>query len=627
MRSTPINRAVRALLVYLVVSLHKGHGLCPSKNGTVVDWWIIYQQRSMPFFHFYVDSTSNSDISFHKPESPDSVLSKAADLIIDGVLPQYFLYSYDLINLMRVSKTVTFPMYSKWMQGILASDRNTENGFWILHNNFLFPAISNGKLQPPTSSSWRSVTIGDSSEDLFYVCLSLETRENLLDSVKNILAGNPFIYHKKLTDLKLEEYFTEITEKNHPFSLLASANAYMECLTATKEAQRHRCMYQFATKNVRSIQVYTRPRGLMQGGRKFCYGHQTSALFEFSDLDDSGPTNAISSNNMFVISDEVTSERYGVVCFGQDIAATSDTVAVMICGKLPGLWRTMVQASQLTNWGCPNHGLGEKGDVKQMQHMHKPHHHGIPSPLTQSFTAQVKTPEVRRLKRDTTSQESSTKTRQLRSKRNTNKKRRRSKREAPEDEEREESFEHPKKKDVDFKKSQNGHEKFLKYEEREDAGKDKSNSKLERYMEIKMPVEKPSREKEPPKTVIRINTLDELQKSVVENENQLIAIFCRKGCRYCAATEPKFQMLIDHFKKEHVDFFHVDVGEIDMPYQLAVEWTPYVRFKPRGVTQLSPYEWKEFSGEEYNFRTMYQFLDDHLEKMEGNIKMTRTSRG
>lgn len=52
-------------------------------------------------------------------------------------------------------------------------------------------------------------------------------------------------------------------------------------------------------------------------------------------------------------------------------------------------------------------------------------------------------------------------------------------------------------------------------------------------MEIKMPVEKPSREKEPPKTVIRINTLDELQKSVVENENQLIAIFCRKGMRRC----------------------------------------------------------------------------------------------
>jgi hypothetical protein len=88
-------------------------------------------------------------------------------------------------------------------------------------------------------------------------------------------------------------------------------------------------MYQFATKNIRSVQVYTRPRGLLQAGRRFCYGQQTSALFEFGGLGDSDPTNVIPSNNMFVISDEVTSEQYGLVCFGQDIAANSDTVAVM----------------------------------------------------------------------------------------------------------------------------------------------------------------------------------------------------------------------------------------------------------------------------------------------------------
>jgi hypothetical protein len=129
----------------------------------------------------------------------------------------------------------------------------------------------------------------------------------------------------------------------------------------------------------------------------------------------------------------------------------------------------MVQASQLTHWGCPNHGLGEKEVVKHMDHVQKPKHHGIPSPLTQSLAAQVKTPEVRRLKRDTTkSQNPSTK---MRPKRNTNdKKHKRSKREASGNEDRKESFQHPKKKEVDFKKSENGHEKFLKYEEKEDAG-------------------------------------------------------------------------------------------------------------------------------------------------------------
>ena len=48
-------------------------------------------------------------------------------------------------------------------------------------------------------------------------------------------------------------------------------------------------------------------------------------------------------------------------------------------------------------------------------------------------------------------------------------------------------------------------------------------------MDIKMPFEKPSREKAPPKTVVKILTGDELQHRVIGNQNQLIAIFCRKG--------------------------------------------------------------------------------------------------
>ena len=54
-----------------------------------------------------------------------------------------------------------------------------------------------------------------------------ENRESLLDAVKSILAGNQFIYHKKLIDLNLNNYFTKIKEKNHPFSSLASANIFM----------------------------------------------------------------------------------------------------------------------------------------------------------------------------------------------------------------------------------------------------------------------------------------------------------------------------------------------------------------------------------------------------------------
>lgn len=623
----------RTIYALLLLALPGGHGLCPGKNGTEVDWWIIYQQRSMPFFHFYVDSTSNSDVSYHRPEAPDSALSRAVTLVTDGTLPQYFLYSYDLINIMDVSNSMPYPTHSKWMQGLLASDGGTKKGFWILHNNFLFPAMKDGEVLSPDSYSWRAVTIGSSSEDLFYICLSLEDRESLLDAVKSILAGNPFVYHKRLGDLDLENYFTEIKGRNHPFSSVASANIFMECLTATDEAKRHRCMYEFQTKNVDPIQVYTRPRGMLQGGKRFCYNQQSSSLFEFVGVSGSNPTNSISSSNMFAISDDVKSQQYGVVCFGQDVAANSDTVAVMICSKLPGLWRSMVQSSMLTNWGCPIRGFESKPD-KQREHLHLsgPQHHGIPSPLSQSVSSQTSVPEVRRLRRDVTSisdqerqpKESKAEIKEYRRQPEKNEHKRehkRSKREAPE------AFDHPKKKEVDFKQSQNGLEKFLRYENREDAGEDRSNAKLERYMEIKMPFEKPSREKEPPKTLVKVVTSDEFERFVLSNRKQLLAIFCRKGCRYCASAEPEFHMLINHFLKEDVEFYHVDVGEVEMPYQLEVSWTPYVRFKPRGVTELFPYQWKDFDGEAYDFRSLYKFLDEHVERLEKNQNSRGNSDG
>lgn len=58
---------------------------------------------------------------------------------------------------------------------------------------------------------------------------------------------------------------------------------------------------------------------------------------------------------------------------------------------------------------------------------------------------------------------------------------------------------------------------------------DRTNAKLERYMDIKMPFEKPSREKEPPKTLVKVVTSDEFERFVLNNRKQLLAIFCRKG--------------------------------------------------------------------------------------------------
>lgn len=44
-----------------------------------------------------------------------------------------------------------------------------------------------------------------------------------------------------------------------------------------------------------------------------------------------------------------------------------------------------------------------------------------------------------------------------------------------------------------------------------------------------MPFEKPSREKEPPKTLVKVVTSNEFERFVLNNRKQLLAIFCRKG--------------------------------------------------------------------------------------------------
>ena len=37
-------------------------GFCPDPQGNHVAWWVLYQQKSLPFIHFYSDSENNHDI-------------------------------------------------------------------------------------------------------------------------------------------------------------------------------------------------------------------------------------------------------------------------------------------------------------------------------------------------------------------------------------------------------------------------------------------------------------------------------------------------------------------------------------------------------------------------------------
>ena len=158
-----------------------------------------------------------------------------------------------------------------------------------------------------------------------------------------------------------------------------------------------------------------------------------------------------------------------------------------------------MQSSKLTNWGCPIYHSQENTAVQPIEHHQKPTHNGIPSPLSQSVSAQAKIPEVRRLRRDVTSvseqrqdvasvskerrdvtsvsEEKNSKTSKAKEQPSQSKQagstpHRRSKREVPDrsEDRNMREFKHPKKKEVDFKKSQTGQDKFLRFEKKEDAG-------------------------------------------------------------------------------------------------------------------------------------------------------------
>ena len=70
-------------------------------------------------------------LQYHQPEASDSALSRAVELILDGSLSQYFLYSYDLINIMRVSESLPRPTHSKWMQVMATSGFRRYMRVWL----------------------------------------------------------------------------------------------------------------------------------------------------------------------------------------------------------------------------------------------------------------------------------------------------------------------------------------------------------------------------------------------------------------------------------------------------------------------------------------------------------------
>ncbi|KAJ8302810.1 hypothetical protein KUTeg_019206 [Tegillarca granosa] len=305
-------------------------GECPGIDKKSVAWWIIYQQKQKPFVHYYIDNTNINQITPHFPEKEDSVLSRAISPLINDENTEYIVYTSDLINAANIAKQNNIPMYSKVMHGIIATKTSWNSGFWILHNNLFFPPIENRKWKLPGSKQWVLATMGDSMSDIFYICLSAETKNQMSLKLKQMLAGNPIIilrnfYENPISDLNLQA----VGELKASFWLNWSASFFMNCMYAAESEIKTQCLFNYSMNIGTEVLLYTRPRGMIRQGMSFCYNGQSKSSYEWVGVRATTTNNQDWRNSMFALTDQSESNLSDLTCFGQDIGANTETVAIM----------------------------------------------------------------------------------------------------------------------------------------------------------------------------------------------------------------------------------------------------------------------------------------------------------
>lgn len=335
---------------------------CPDPDGGHVSWWILYQQKSLPFLHFYADSRNNQNLKLHFPERRESVLAKAINKILVGELDHYIVYSNDLLNVAKVAEAMRLPSFLKWNHGIIAMDSSLSRGFWILHNNLFFPPFQEKDFVEPGGKVWKESTIGDTTDNVFYICLSAGSEEKIRQVLTSMLAGNAFFLHSNPPTLFQTETYTKSRDEH---ITLYHGNGeplpFMNCLFNPDSNKKTSCLFQFSSgvNPSKRVYVYTRPRSPIAGANSYCYSSGVNSGEESLTLLKSNRerVNDYSSmDTIFALSNDPSSDAYGTTCFGQDVAAYTDIVTVMVCLKLPSLHRDLLRASIVTKSICSNHG-------------------------------------------------------------------------------------------------------------------------------------------------------------------------------------------------------------------------------------------------------------------------------
>lgn len=581
---------------------------CPNISGDSVPWWIVYQQKDRPFIHYYVDSTNNENITVHFPEKADSVLSRVILSIINTESAEYMVYFNDFLNAKNIADIKQSPMRSQWMHGIFATDNSWKSGTWLLSNNLLFPPTKDSNLVSPESRQWMLSTIGDSAVDMFYVCISADSNQDVQSIFGKILAGNPFIFNQRINENAfMKAYLQDVRPLNSSFSLHASANLFLNCMYATTNETQEHCLFKYSVETGTEITVFTRPRGMIKRSRSFCYNAQSQHVYEFGVLEQASSDNTgKTSNSMFVLTDNMDSPASGITCFGQDISASTETVAIMICVRLPGLYKNIIESSEVSTWTCPQQKQSSS--------------HTTSSARTTSNDNTISSPSVSAV--------------HLSSNRKPSEKTEDVKHEDEEYDPREKQY----TKFCDSHDCSMPNENLNIYSKVEKNIQDNPFQKSEKVsksfdemvsdIQQKETMKIPTKHKKERKTLKRPNihlrySDDEtrMNKYLLKTDNAVLGMFCRDGCKHCQKAKNEIKKLGQMLEFSAVDIVIVDINNPYLPDNMAVSWTPFIRYKNHGSSSA----WVDYTESDYKLFSIMEFLYTSMTATESGISSQSTT--
>ena len=96
-----------------------------------------------------------------------------------------------------------------------------------------------------------------------------------------------------------------------------------------------KCLFRYSSRGKNRISILTRSRGMLRGSTGLCYDSGSVDSSEFLSLTSKPPLHRSFQDlsTMFVLTDDVTSPSYHTTCFGQDVAAYSEIVTIMVKNK------------------------------------------------------------------------------------------------------------------------------------------------------------------------------------------------------------------------------------------------------------------------------------------------------